>query len=238
MLAVTPSSPSDRASAPASAISTCSRRCRACTTAGAPSRSAARPKPGDHLGDGPVADDVEAGLDARLGAGHDVLGDLVGVEVEVAGGLGVGVRRVQGRGAGADRAVHAEVAGGAGAAQLDGRVDARRARPSSRPPRAAAPAAVSAAAIAKSSGGQMCGRAELVHHADAVPRRRPGARAGSRPPAADGGSSRNSPSRASVVRVARDQPGRVVPLGVHDRRGRRRGRRWTTTAECTSTRAR
>ena len=52
-------------SAPASTISTCSSRCRAGTHARrrrAPSAAAA--KPGDHGGHGPVADRVEAGLEA------------------------------------------------------------------------------------------------------------------------------------------------------------------------------
>ena len=35
------------------------------------------PEAGDHLGDGAVADDVEAGLDARLGAREHVRADLL-----------------------------------------------------------------------------------------------------------------------------------------------------------------
>ena len=66
---------------------------------------------GDGLSHRPVADDVEARLETPLGAVHDVLGDLVAVEVEVAGRLGVGVRRVHAGGARPDSAVDTEVSG-------------------------------------------------------------------------------------------------------------------------------
>lgn len=65
---------------------------------------------------------MEAGLDVRAGAVDDVGGDLVAVEVQVTGRVRVGVGRVEGRRTGADGAVHAEVAGRARAAELDGLV--------------------------------------------------------------------------------------------------------------------
>ncbi len=66
-----------------------------------------------------VADGVEAGLDTGAGARDEVCGDLVGGEVggtEVVRGVGVG--RSERGGAGAERAVHEQVAGQAGRAKL------------------------------------------------------------------------------------------------------------------------
>ncbi len=68
-------------------------------------------EPGDRLFHRPVTDDVEAGLQATLGAEHDVVGDLSAVEVEMATGVTVGVRPMHGGSARPDGSVDAEVSG-------------------------------------------------------------------------------------------------------------------------------
>ena len=72
-----------------------------------------------------VADRVEARLQARLGAGDDVVADCRLVEVAVPAVVGVGVRGAQGSRVRADGAVGEQVAGGADRAELAGPVDAR-----------------------------------------------------------------------------------------------------------------
>ena len=73
--------------------------------------------------DGVVADAVEARLQTRLRARHEMIADLVVVEVANAPRGVVGVLMVESGGARADGAVHAEVAGqpehGVAARQLD-----------------------------------------------------------------------------------------------------------------------
>ena len=76
--------------AAASAISTCSSRCRPARTAPTPTRSAASRRPGrDHV-HRPVADDVEAGLQPGLRARGHVVAYLRGRQVDVPGVVGVG----------------------------------------------------------------------------------------------------------------------------------------------------
>lgn len=72
----------------------------------------------DDRGHRRVADRVEAGLEARLGAGHDMVGHGGGVQVGETGVVGVGVRLVQACGVGAEGAVDEQVSGGAERAEL------------------------------------------------------------------------------------------------------------------------
>ncbi len=131
----------------------------------------------------------------------------------MARGLRVGVRRVQRRRARADGAVHAQVAGVARAAERDGRVDGAELAPvadhlGQRRPRG------QGRGDREVLGRADVRRAELVDHADAVPGgvlERPQDRVLAR-------GRRQQPEQplaGQVVRVARDEPAGVVPLGVH-----------------------
>ena len=99
-------------------ISACSMRCRAARTRCRPSRLGGGPHALDDGGERGVADGVEPGLEAGLGAGGDMGGDGGRIQVGDAGVGGVGVRRVEAGGVGAERAVDEEVAGGADRAEL------------------------------------------------------------------------------------------------------------------------
>ncbi len=76
-----------------------------------------------HRGHGRVADDVEAALHPGPRGGNQVLGHHGGLQVEVPAGPGVEVRRRQGGGARAERAVRTEVSGDTRAPALQGARD-------------------------------------------------------------------------------------------------------------------
>ena len=112
----------------ADGISTCSSRWRAARTASRPTRFSGQLEPvGDGL-QGRLADAVETALQAGLGTGDQVVGDLLGGEEAVAAVAGlVVVVLPQLGGAGADRAVGVEVTGEAGNTQGAGLVEVARA---------------------------------------------------------------------------------------------------------------
>ena len=119
-LAVTPRATS-RAMPSASIISRCSSRWRARRTASAPTSLCGGLEAGDDRVDPGVADDVEAALEARQGAGGDVVAHLLDAQVAVAAvARGVGVGLAQAGGPRADGPVDVEVAGQAVGADQPG----------------------------------------------------------------------------------------------------------------------
>ena len=110
MLATMPSRARVSTSAGAS-ISTCSKRCRRSRSAWSPRETAARRKPATAAPHRVVTDAVEPGLQARPGAGDDVVGDLVLGQVAHAEGERVRVRAGERRRTRPDGTVDAQIAG-------------------------------------------------------------------------------------------------------------------------------
>ena len=218
----------------ASIISTCSIRCRAARSASTPLLRGLL-ETGEHRVHRPVADDVEAALQAGLGARHHVVADLGGGEVADAVGRVVGVDGAQARGVRAERPVGEQVSGGTERAELAGLVDAAQLAPVADDVRSP-PSAARASIGRKSSSEEISG----PPHSCTAPMPSAAARRSAAPWASRRCPDGDRPEghlAGDVVGVAREHPLGVVP-GEPPRSGAAASRADETTAECTSIRVR